>query len=102
MTDVLPYSSRISFLIIVLKSTLNFANLLKSPESLSNIDQWNWIKDTDMNPHIVDTWLLIKKIEIQTGKKISSLKNGAGQTIWVHVEEYKIDPYLLLQKDQRH
>jgi hypothetical protein len=37
---------------------------------------------------------LTKKSKPYNGKKKASSANGAGRTEYLHVEEYKIDPYL--------
>ena len=54
----------------------------------------------------MDTCFLTKKPEIHTDKKKASSTNGASQTGWLHLEEYKkIHPYhpakSQLQIDQR-
>lgn len=61
------------------KSTLNFEKQLKSVlhlESLSNIDQWNYVEDRDVSTHTVNTSFLIKKLEILTGKNTEYSKIG--------------------------
>ena len=50
------------------------------------VDQWNQIKNTDINPH---TCFLTKKAKIMQWKKKASSKNGADITGCQHVEEGK-------------
>ena len=45
-----------------------------------NIDQWNKIESTKINPCTMDTLSLIKEARIYNGEKTMSLTSGAGKT----------------------
>ena len=45
-----------------------------------NIDQWNKIESTKINPCTMDTLSLIKEARIYNGLKTISLTSGAGKT----------------------
>ena len=53
-------------------------------------DQWNWIEDPDINPHIFKHLVIDKETKkISNGKKQAYLTSGAGITGYQHVEEWK-------------
>ena len=52
------------------------------------VDQWNWIKDLDINPHTYEYLIFDKEAKIIQWKKESSA-NGAGITGSQHVKEWK-------------
>ena len=54
-----------------------------------HVDQWDWIENQDIIHMLMDTWFLIKKPEIQSGKKTTSSTNVFGQSGWLYVEESK-------------
>ena len=44
------------------------------------VDQWNQIKDPDINPHIYEL-ILTKKLKLYKGKKKASSTNGTGMNV---------------------
>ena len=62
------------------------------------VDQWNRIKDPEMNPHCYCHFIFDKGAKTMQWKKDSIFKNGAGTTGDYHVEEYEfIQANLLVQ-----
>ena len=53
------------------------------------MDQWNQIKDPEINPHTYGDLIFDKEGKTFYGKKTASLANGAGLTGYLHVEECK-------------
>ena len=52
-----------------------------------NIDQWNKIESSKINPCTMGTFFLIKEARIYNGAKTASSINGAGKTEQLHVKE---------------
>ena len=53
-----------------------------------DVDQWNQIKNSDVNPHTYEH-LIFDKLKLYNGKKKASSTNGSGITRYQHVEEFK-------------
>ena len=52
-------------------------------------DQWNWIKDPNINTHTYEHLIFDKEAKNFKMKKKTSSTNGAGITGFQHVEEEK-------------
>ena len=53
------------------------------------MDQWNWIKDPDINLHNYEHLILDKKQKLYSGKKKASSTNVAGMPGCQHVADLK-------------
>ena len=53
----------------------------------TNIDQWNKIESTEINPCTYGYLFLTKGARIHNGAKTASSTNGAGKTGQLHVKE---------------
>ena len=65
------------------------------------IDQWNQIKDPNINTHTpINTWFLTKMLKIYNGQKKASSTNGAGINECQHVENEKRSISIPMHKTQ--
>jgi hypothetical protein len=51
------------------------------------VDQWNRIEDSEMNPHIYGHWFIDKVVKPFCGRKTAFSTNCADSTGFKHVEE---------------
>ena len=66
------------------------------------VDQWNRIKDPEMNPHTYGHLIFDKRAKAIQWKKIAFSTNGAGTTGGYHVEECELNhSYLLVLSGSR-
>ena len=52
-----------------------------------NIDQWNKIESSEINPHTCDYLIFDKEARIYIGEKTASSISGAGKTGQLHAKE---------------